>query len=48
LGEEAFTDKRGTDAEIYIRKGKSMLEIRTSAGSEVARKAAEIATAKLP
>src|SRR3954471_2828550 len=41
LGEEAFTDKRGTDAEIYVRKGKWMLEIRTSSGSANARKVAE-------
>jgi hypothetical protein len=48
LGEEAFTDKRGTDAEIYVRKGKWMLEVRTSSGSANAKKAAEIAIAKLP
>lgn len=48
LGEEAFTDKRGTDSEIYIRKGKSMLEVRTSGGSEVARKVAETALTKIP
>jgi hypothetical protein len=48
LGEEAFTDKRGTDSEIYIRKGKSMLEVRTSAGSDVARKVAESVITKLP
>ena len=48
LGEEAFTDKRGTDSEIYVRKGKSMLEVRTSGGSEVARKVAEAALTKIP
>ena len=48
LGEEAFTDKRGTDAEIYVRKGKWMLEVRTSSGSANARKAAELAITKLP
>ena len=48
LGEGAFTDKRGTDAEIYVRKGKWMLEVRTSSGSANARKAAEIAIQKLP
>jgi hypothetical protein len=48
LGEEAFTDKRGTDAEIYVRKGKWILEVRTSSGSPNARKVAESALAKLP
>ncbi|HEX8078551.1 MAG TPA: hypothetical protein VF511_12110 [Chthoniobacterales bacterium] len=48
LGEEAFTDKRGTDAEIYVRKGKWMLEVRTSSGSANARKVAEYAVAKMP
>jgi len=48
LGEEAFTDKRGTDAEVYVRKGKWMLEVRTSAGSANARKVAESALAKMP
>jgi hypothetical protein len=48
LGEEAFTDKRGTDAEIYVRKGKWILEVRTSSGSANARKVAESAAAKLP
>ena len=48
LGEEAFSNKRGTDAELYIRKGATMLEIRTSAGGEVAKKVAELATKKLP
>jgi hypothetical protein len=48
LGEEAFYNKRGTDAELYVRKGKSILEVRTSAGSEAAHKAAQLATQKLP
>ena len=48
LGEEAFTDKRGTDAEIYVRKGKLMLEVRTSSGSANARKVADYAIAKMP
>ena len=47
LGEDAFTDKRGTDAEIYVRKGKLMLEVRTSGGSDVARKIAELTVPKL-
>ncbi|HVF71175.1 MAG TPA: hypothetical protein VM940_06170 [Chthoniobacterales bacterium] len=48
LGDEAFTDKRGTDAEIYVRKGKWMLEVRTSSGSANARKVADYAITKMP
>jgi hypothetical protein len=48
LGEEAFTDKRGTDAEIYVRKGKWILEVRTSSGAANARKVADYAIAKMP
>jgi hypothetical protein len=48
LGEEAFSNKRGTDAELYVRKGKLMLEIRTSAGADAARKTADIAVKKIP
>lgn len=48
LGEEAYTDKRGTDAEIHVRKGKWMLEVRTSSGSANARKVADYAVAKMP
>jgi hypothetical protein len=48
LGEEAFTDKRGTDSEIYVRKGKWMLEVRTSSGSANARKVADLVVPKLP
>jgi hypothetical protein len=48
LGEEAFSDKRGTDAELLVRKGKLMLEVRTSSGADAARKVAEIAVKKLP
>lgn len=48
LGEEAFSSKRGTDAELCVRKGKWMLEIRTSSGAPVARKIAEVAVKKLP
>ena len=48
MGEEAYSDKRGTDAELYVRKGKLMLEVRTSSGAEVAKKTAEIALKKMP
>jgi hypothetical protein len=48
FGEEAFTDKRGTDAELYVRKGKWMLEVRTSSGSANAQKVAQYVLAKMP
>lgn len=48
LGDEAFTAKRGTDAEIYIRKGQLVLEVRTSSGAEVAKRAAQQALTKMP
>jgi hypothetical protein len=48
LGDEAFSNKRGTDAELYVRKGKLMIEVRTSAGAEAARKTADIAVKKIP
>jgi hypothetical protein len=47
LGDEAFSDKRGTDAELYIRKGKLILEVRTSSGAQNARQAADLALKKL-
>jgi hypothetical protein len=48
LGEEAYTDKRGTDAEIHVLKGKWMLEVRTSSGSANAQKVAQYVIAKMP
>ena len=48
FGEEAFTDKRGTDAELYVRKGKWMLEVRASSGSANAQKVAQYVLAKMP
>lgn len=48
LGEEAFANKRGTDAELYVRKGALILEVRTSSGKEVAKQVAETAIKKIP
>ena len=48
FGEEAFTDKRGTDAELYVRKGKWMLEVRTSSGSANAQKVAQYVLGRIP
>ena len=48
LGSEAFIVKKGTDKEIYIRKGDWILEIDSSADSEKAKALAGPAAAKLP
>jgi len=48
LGDEAFMVKRGTDKEIYIRKGAWILEIRSSADSEKVKSLASLAAARLP
>lgn len=48
LGEEAFMVKKGTDKEIYIRKGAWILEIDSSADSEKVKSLAPLAAARLP
>ena len=48
LGSEAFMVKKGTDKEIYIRKGDWILEIDSSADSEKVKALAGPAAAKLP
>jgi len=48
LGEEAFTVKRGTTHEIYIRQGKLILEISSTVGLEVTKTFAETAVKQLP
>jgi len=48
LGEEAFMVKKGTDKEIYIRKGAWILEIDSSADSEKVKALAPLAAARLP
>jgi hypothetical protein len=48
LGEEAFRVKKGTDKEIYIRKGAWILEIDSSADSEKVKSLASLAAARLP
>jgi hypothetical protein len=47
LGDEAFAVHRGTDSEVYVRKGGAILEVRTSGGMEVARRIAEKAVSRL-
>ena len=48
LGEEAFMVKKGTDKEIYIRKGNWILEIDGSADSEKLKAVAALAVIHLP
>lgn len=48
LGEEAFTVKRGTTNEVYVRKGKLILEVSSTVGAELTKKFAESAVKQLP
>lgn len=48
LGEEAFALKRGTTYEVYVRKGKLILEVSTTVNPDAARKFAETAAKQLP
>ncbi len=48
LGSEAFMVKKGTDKEIYIRKGDWILEIDGSADSEKLKSLASLGAARLP
>jgi hypothetical protein len=47
LGDEAYSIRRGTETEICIKKGGTVLKIRTTSGLDVARRAAEKAAARL-
>ncbi|MEP6709674.1 MAG: hypothetical protein ABJB32_06030 [Verrucomicrobiota bacterium] len=48
LGEEAFRVKRGIEAEVYVRKGEWILEVRSSSGRAITQKIAEVAAKKMP
>jgi hypothetical protein len=48
LGEEAFSVKRGSTCEIYVRKGKLILEVSSTVGLESTRKFADAAIKQLP
>ena len=48
LGEEAFGVKRGSSYEVYVLKGKWILEISSSAGPDVAKKFAAASVKQLP
>ena len=48
LGEEAFSAKRGTAIEVWVRKGNLMLVVSSTVGLEPTRKVAEAAAKKLP
>lgn len=47
LGDEAFAVKRGSDTEVYVRKGTLMIEVRGSAGMAASRGIAEKAAGRL-
>jgi hypothetical protein len=47
LGDEAFSVKRGSNTEVYVKKGDLVLEVRGSAGMAVTRAMAEKAAKKL-
>ena len=48
LGEEAYAAKRGTTREVYVRKGKLMLEVTSTVGADATQKIATAATKQLP
>lgn len=48
LGEEAFSVKRGTSHEIYVRKGMLILQVSSTVGPETTRKFTEAAATQLP
>jgi hypothetical protein len=48
LGEEAFAVKRETNAEVYVRKGEWILEVRSNSERAIAQKIAEVAVKKMP
>jgi hypothetical protein len=47
LGDEAFSVKRGSATEMYVKKGNLVLEVRGSAGMAVTRAMAEKAAKRL-
>ena len=48
VGDEAFGVKRGSSYEVYVLKGKLILEVSSSAGADVARQFAAAAAKQLP
>ena len=48
LGEEAFSVRRGTTHQLYVRKGGAILDINSNAGKETASRLAEKALARMP
>ena len=48
LGEEAFQVKRGTSREVYVRKGKLMLQVSSTVELDATQKFAEAAAKQLP
>jgi hypothetical protein len=47
LGEEAFGVKRGTSYEVYVRKGKWILEVSSTVGAEPTKKFAQTAVERM-
>jgi hypothetical protein len=47
LGDEAFAVQRGTEFEIYVRKGEVILEVNASTSKEIAQKMAGMAVSRL-
>ena len=48
LGEEAFSVKRGTTVQLYVRKKGFVLDVNSTAGKEAARRMAEKALDRIP
>jgi hypothetical protein len=48
LGEEAFSVKRGTTVQLYVRKEGVVLDVNSTAGKEAARRMAEKALDRIP
>lgn len=47
LGQEAFSVKRGTTVQLYVRKGGIILDVNSTAGKEAARRMAEKALQRI-
>lgn len=48
LGEDAFSVRRGTTTQLYIRKGGVILDVNSTAGKDAARRVAERALPRIP
>jgi hypothetical protein len=48
LGDAAYSSKRGSTRQVFVKKGALMMEVDSSAGLDAAKKAATAATKRLP